>query len=473
VEQTTMQAETSDGAPAVTTLELELWRLVREEAEAPGAPRDAFERWVARRAAMRPVVAAAVERFVGGDTLDAFRAALDGEAREAAAAFGFDGLSGARFLNKLVAVTTERDGLEAELRLAVAPPNDAAAARARLQRFVGVLRALARARRLSARDLQPARAAFLVSACWHAQRPEAWPAFHLVVRQALVRQGGLRAPSGDPATDYLAFRHRYAAMEGALGAGAWELEYLCRWQHTRRGDDADEPHLYPSPRPRRAAHPDAEHRLPTVREPAPSMRPTDARDDAALAAAANADAGDGAPGPDHTHAQWLLATLGRALGCRVWVAPNDRAREWNGQPLGALSVKHFPTLAADPASRRLIQLIDVVWLHGTHRVAAAFEVEHTTSVYSGLLRLADLATVCPNLNVPLYVVAPEARLDKVRRELARPAFQALGLHRRCGFFSSEALADAAAGMMRWATSPAALERLAERVGDVPAEELAG
>jgi hypothetical protein len=127
----------------------------------------------------------------------------------------------------------------------------------------------------------------------------------------------------------------------------------------------------------------------------------------------------------------------------------------------------------DPPSRRLIELIDVVWLHGANRVAAAFEVEHTTAVYSGLLRLADLAAACPNLNVPLYVVAPDARLDKVRRELARPAFQALGLHRRCGFFSSEALADAAGGMMRWATSPAAIDRLAERVGDTPGAELAG
>jgi hypothetical protein len=82
--------------------------------------------------------------------------------------------------------------------------------------------------------------------------------------------------------------------------------------------------------------------------------------------------------------------------------------------------------------------------------------------------MADLAALSPNLNFPLYVVAPEERLSKVRRELSRPTFQALELHRRCGFFSGEALIDAAAGIVRWASGPAAIERLASRVDDAPA-----
>ena len=460
-----MERATEQEAAALPTLELELWRLVRAEATDTEQARAALDGWLARRRAACPALAGLVAGFAAGALgVDRFRAALDGDARDAAAAFGLDGLSGVRFLNKLVAVCAPGDGLEDALRAAVRLPRDAGAAGVQLGRFVDVLRGLARARRLSARDLQPARAAFLVSACWHAQAAAEWPAFHLAVRQALVRHGGLAAPSGDPAGDYLAFRARFLAVQRALGVDGWELEYLCRWQHSRRGDDAEEPHLYPAPpRPRRVVA-DAPRALPTAREPASlAARPTHAVE--------RAVEGDDVPG--HTHAQWLLATLGRALGCRVWIASNDRGRVWNGEPLGALSVRHFPSVAVDPPSRRLLELIDVVWLQGTHRVVAAFEVEHTTTVYSGLLRLADLAAACPNLTVPLYVVTPAARLDKVRRELARPAFQALGLHRRCGFFSSEALAEAAAGMMQWATSPAALERLAERVADAASEERAG
>jgi hypothetical protein len=70
----------------------------------------------------------------------------------------------------------------------------------------------------------------------------------------------------------------------------------------------------------------------------------------------------------------------------------------------------------------------------------------------------------------LYIVAPRERLDKVRRELARPTFQKLKLHRRCAFFSSEALLDAADSIMRWADDPAAIERLAMRAEDVPLDD---
>jgi hypothetical protein len=165
---------------------------------------------------------------------------------------------------------------------------------------------------------------------------------------------------------------------------------------------------------------------------------------------------------DHTHVQWLLGKVGRKLGCRVWVAANDRRRRWRGESLGALSIARFPSLGLDPDSQRIITLIDVVWLRGPNQVAAAFEIEHTTSIYSGLLRLADLAALSPNLNFPLYIVAPRARLEKVRRELLRPTFQALELHRKCAFFSAESLIASADSIMRWASSPQAIDRLAER-----------
>ena len=93
-------------------------------------------------------------------------------------------------------------------------------------------------------------------------------------------------------------------------------------------------------------------------------------------------------------------------------------------------------------------------------------IGYTTSIYSGLLRMSDLTVLSPNLNFPLYIVAPEERLDKVRRELSRPTFQALELHKRCGLFSFEALNREAAGMMQWASDPSAIEKLAEWVDDV-------
>lgn len=66
----------------------------------------------------------------------------------------------------------------------------------------------------------------------------------------------------------------------------------------------------------------------------------------------------------------------------------------------------------------------MLWLKG-NAVVAAFEIESTTSIYSGLLRMADLIAMQPNLNIPLYLVAPDERRQKVFAEVNRPTFSRL------------------------------------------------
>ena len=56
---------------------------------------------------------------------------------------------------------------------------------------------------------------------------------------------------------------------------------------------------------------------------------------------------------------------------------------------------------------------------------AAFEIESTTSIYSGILRMADLISKLPNINIPLYIVAPDDRRKKVFEEVNRPVFSNL------------------------------------------------
>jgi hypothetical protein len=73
---------------------------------------------------------------------------------------------------------------------------------------------------------------------------------------------------------------------------------------------------------------------------------------------------------------------------------------------------------------RLIENIDVIWLR-KHVVLAAFEIEHSTSIYSGLLRLSDLVALLPNIKVQLFMVVPETRKAKAVEEVNRPTFGAL------------------------------------------------
>ena len=71
-----------------------------------------------------------------------------------------------------------------------------------------------------------------------------------------------------------------------------------------------------------------------------------------------------------------------------------------------------------------VRLIDVVWVdRAAQAVAAAFEVEHSTSIYSGIVRMLDLALGTEvGKNSTLFLVAPDERRDDVAQQLRRPAF---------------------------------------------------
>lgn len=129
---------------------------------------------------------------------------------------------------------------------------------------------------------------------------------------------------------------------------------------------------------------------------------------------------------DRTHAevQGWLRDLGRALGFNVWVASNDRNRIYLEGRLADGCLDALPAKVESIAAAESIRLIDVLWIDKTTEgVAAAFEVEHTTSVYSGIVRMLDLALGLPDQAAhALFLVAPDAREEVVRDQLRRPAF---------------------------------------------------
>jgi predicted RNA-binding protein len=140
---------------------------------------------------------------------------------------------------------------------------------------------------------------------------------------------------------------------------------------------------------------------------------------------------------DHIEVQWLLLKLGSDMGFDLWVARNDRGRQLKGQRFADLpKLKTELPLQFDEATNRTIELIDVLWLRG-NAIVAAFEIESTTSIYSGLLRMSDLIAMQPNINIPLYLVAPDERRQKVIDEVNRPTFRRLSppLFEVCRFIS--------------------------------------
>jgi hypothetical protein len=124
------------------------------------------------------------------------------------------------------------------------------------------------------------------------------------------------------------------------------------------------------------------------------------------------------------HIQGLLARIGEHMGLTIWLPKRDRTgvlKEWkpaNGTLLDTLPLNY------DETTIRTIEQIDVLWLK-KRAIVRAFEVEHTTAVYSGILRMADLLALQPNMDINLHIVAPEARRDKVFQEIQRPVFSLL------------------------------------------------
>jgi hypothetical protein len=145
----------------------------------------------------------------------------------------------------------------------------------------------------------------------------------------------------------------------------------------------------------------------------------------------------------HTEIQWLLLKLGQDMKLDVWIANNDRSKQFSGNRFENQPrlLKKLPQ-RFDEATQRTVELIDVLWLKGQAMVAA-FEIENTSSIYSGLLRLSDLTAMQPDIDTPLYIVAPDERQRKVILEINRPTFsKATNLTQRCGYLSYSALRQA-------------------------------
>lgn len=138
------------------------------------------------------------------------------------------------------------------------------------------------------------------------------------------------------------------------------------------------------------------------------------------------------PDLSHNQVQTLLGGIGAAKGFDIWIPVVDRSKlDWN-------MTRSFECAGSLPQSLApiigIVEEVDVVWIErGGNRAAALFEVEHTTPIYSGLLRLNDVHLLLPDTNRRLGIVSNNDRRSVFVRQLARPTFKASGLAEVCTF----------------------------------------
>ena len=138
------------------------------------------------------------------------------------------------------------------------------------------------------------------------------------------------------------------------------------------------------------------------------------------------------PELSHSQIQTLLGAIGIAKDLDIWIPPTDRPKlDWSvtrkydqreNLPYGFEKVTH------------ILSEIDVVWMQrGGNDIKALFEVEHSTPIYSGLLRFNDIHLVAPNLKARFSIVANNERRSLFIKQLGRPTFQTSGLGEVCTF----------------------------------------
>lgn len=124
----------------------------------------------------------------------------------------------------------------------------------------------------------------------------------------------------------------------------------------------------------------------------------------------------------HVKIQWKLIQLGLMHDYDVYVAKNDQSETYQDEMLGAECVNQLPLTGFSDAARSIIEYVDVIWLDDNY-IVKMFEVESTTSIYSGILRMIDFIVKVPNLAVDMYIVAAENDEELVRKQIDRPTFQ--------------------------------------------------
>jgi hypothetical protein len=123
--------------------------------------------------------------------------------------------------------------------------------------------------------------------------------------------------------------------------------------------------------------------------------------------------------------QAKLAEIGEKLGMKIWLPNSDRSRvleNWKPEKDKVL-LEDLP-LVFDGTTLNTIKNIDVLWIK-RRSIIRAFEVEDKTSIYSGILRMADLLSLQPMLDIKIHIVAPDDRRGEVFNQISRPVFSVM------------------------------------------------
>lgn len=119
----------------------------------------------------------------------------------------------------------------------------------------------------------------------------------------------------------------------------------------------------------------------------------------------------------HSDIQAKLILIGSYLNYRTYTP--DRGKQSIYGTLGDLcSEKEVPVDSIPAVSIDTVRFVDVIWFDEEGYPTHAFEVEHSTDITKGLLRLYQVH----KLRIKLYIIAEEENKSKFKREVSKNPF---------------------------------------------------
>lgn len=314
--------------------------------------------------------------------------------------WGFGGMNGQMFLNMLCNNSTSPDHLSSELRKAIFAPQSKSEAVARIHQFVQFVREENGRVTPANKRAAPGFAPFFLSYFWFVQGGPILPIYYPSAVNALETLDVVDLNDiEDPALRYEAYSDWMEKVRDDLrsltneSASFTDAEGLMYWIAEK-------------------AEGTVQSRVSTGG--VPPSDPGNSAEDAEPETEQEAT--------EHTEIQWMLAQIGKLRGFKVHIATGDVNKTWKGHRLGDVGGDELPSPGYTPQDRKSIEYIDVIWFRGND-ITHLFEVESTTRVWSGLLRMSDLLTLQPHLRPSLNIVAPKSREGLARRMMERPTFR--------------------------------------------------
>ncbi|MDE2634953.1 MAG: ParB/RepB/Spo0J family partition protein [Chloroflexota bacterium] len=142
----------------------------------------------------------------------------------------------------------------------------------------------------------------------------------------------------------------------------------------------------------------------------------------------------------HSEMQWMLLWLGNELNLDLWLPRTDLTQSHRKKEIASLSGMlanlPFDILKAG----RSVQRIDVLWLED-NKIIAAFEIENSTGIESGLLRMSHMWVSMDDSSIRAHIVAQDSDVNKARDKINAPTFRHNGLAESCYFIPYSAITN--------------------------------